>query len=111
MVIYFKTKKLQKLCSKSSEAIKILGTKRSKKLKQRMMELAAAETLADISRVPPARCHELTGNRSGQLSVDLEQPYRLLFIPANDLISERKEGGLDWAAVTTIEIIDIADTH
>ncbi len=111
MNIYFKTKKLQKICSKNSEAIRVLGTKRGKKLMQRMMELAAAETLADISRVPPARCHELTGNRSGQLSVDLEHPYRLLFIPANDLISKRKEGGLDWAAVTKIEIIDIADTH
>ena len=111
MVISFKTKKLQKLCSKGSEAIKSLGTNRGKKLKQRMMELAAAETLADISRVPPARCHELTGNRNGQLSVDLEHPYRLLFVPANEPISERKKGGLDWTAVTKIEIIDIADTH
>jgi len=111
MVIYFKTKKLQKLCSKGSEAIKSLGQKRGKKLKQRMMELAAAETLADISRVPPARCHELTGNRNGQISVDLEHPYRLLFIPVNDSISERKRGGPDWAAVTKIKIIDIADTH
>jgi proteic killer suppression protein len=111
MVIYFKTKKLQKLCSKSAEAIKNLGLKRGKKLMQRMMELAAAETLADISRVPPPRCHELTGNRKGQLSVDLEHPYRLLFIPANDPIPERNEGGMDWAAITKIEIIDITDTH
>lgn len=75
------------------------------------MELAAAKTLADISRVPPARCHELTGNRKGQLSVDLEHPYRLLFIPAHNPIPELKDGGLDWACVTEIEIIDIADTH
>ena len=111
MVFVFKTKKLQKLCSKGSEAIKSLGPKRGKKIKQRMMELAAAETLADISRVPPARCHELTGSRSGQISVNLEHPYRLLFIPSNDPISERKVGGLGWAAATKIEIIDIADTH
>jgi len=57
MTIYFKTKKLQKLCSKGTESIKSLGLTRGKKLQQRMMELAAAETLADISRVPPARCH------------------------------------------------------
>jgi len=111
MVIYFKTKKLQKICSKGSEAIKSLGPKRGKKLKQRMMELAAAENLTDISRIPPARCHELTGNRDGQLSVDLEHPYRLFFVPANDPIPELKEGGLDWAAVTEIKIIDIADPH
>lgn len=111
MIIYFKTKKLQKICSRGAEAIKILGPKRGTKLKQRMMELSAAETLADISRVPPARCHELIGNRKGQLSVDLDHPYRLLFIPANNPIPEREEGGLNWAAVTKIEIIDIADTH
>lgn len=111
MVIYFKTKKLQKICNKGAEAIKKLGHKCGVKLQQRMMELSAAESLEDISRFPPARCHELTGNRKGQLSVDLEHPYRLLFIPAHDPVPERQEGGLDWKGVTEIEIITIADTH
>ena len=111
MVISFKTKKLQKQCSKGAEAIKKLGPKCGMKLKQRMMELVAAETLADIFRVPPARCHELTGNRKGQLSVNLEHPYRLLFVPANNPVPEHHEGGLDRTAVTEIEIIAIADTH
>jgi len=111
MVICFKTKKLQKHCSKGDEAIKKFGPKCGRKLMQRMMELAAAETLVDISRVPPARCHELTGNRKGQLSVDLEHPYRLLFVPAHDPVPEHHEGGLDWSAVTEIEIIAIVDTH
>ena len=71
----------------------------------------AAVTLDDISRVPPARCHELTANRQGQLSVDLKHPYRLLFIPANDPVPRKVDGGLDWARVTEIEIIEIADTH
>ena len=75
------------------------------------MELKAADTLADISRLPPARCHELTGNRAGQLSVDLEHPYRLLFIVANNPYPERISGGLDWEGATEIEIIAIADTH
>ena len=111
MVIYFKTKNLQKLCSKRSEAIKTLGAKRGSKLMQRMMELRAAESLADISKLPPARCHKLTGNRKGRFSVDLEHPYRLLFIPADNPIPEHKGGGLDWAAVTRVEIIELADTH
>jgi proteic killer suppression protein len=76
-----------------------------------MMELKAAISLDDISRLPPARCHELTGNRKGQLSVDLEHPYRLLFIPANNPLPETKNGGLDWPGVTEIEIIGVVDTH
>ena len=111
MRIFFKTRKLQKTCSKSSESLKQWGKKCSGKLQQRMMELKAADTLADISHLPPPRCHELTGNRAGQLSVDLEHPYRLLFIIANNPYPERKGGGLDWVGVTEVEIIAIVDTH
>ncbi|MCF6290311.1 MAG: killer suppression protein [Desulfobacterales bacterium] len=111
MHISFKIRKLQKICSKSLEAKRYLGAKCGRKLQQRMMELKAAETLADISRLPPARCHELTGNRAGQLSVDLEHPYRLLFIVANDPPPELESGGLDRESVTEIEITEIADTH
>ena len=81
------------------------------KLQQRMMELKAAENLTDISRLPPARCHELKGNRKGQLSVDLEHPYRLLFVPADNPIPKKEGGGLDWDRITEIEIIEIIDTH
>ncbi len=83
----------------------------ARKLQQRLMELKAASCLADISKVPPPRCHQLSGDRVGQLSVDLEHPYRLLFIPANDPIPVKQDEGLDWAKVTEIEIVEIVDTH
>jgi len=83
----------------------------ARKLQQRLMELKAAICLGDILRVPPTRCHQLSGNREGQVSVDLEHPYRLLFISANDPIPVMENGGLDWASVSEIEIIEIADTH
>ena len=83
----------------------------TRKLQQRLMELKAAPCLDDISKVPPPRCHPLSGDRDGQLSVDLEHPYRLLFIPANDPIPLTQDGGLDWTKVTEIEIVDIVDTH
>ncbi len=111
MIIYFRTKKLQKICNNTNEAVKKLGSKMARKLQQRLMELKAASCMDDISKVPPARCHQLLGNRKGQLSVDLEYPYRLLFIPANDPIPVTQDRGLDWAKVTEIEIVEIADTH
>ncbi len=43
--------------------------------------------------------------------MDLEHPYRMLFIPANNPIPETEDGGLDWLGVTEIEIIGIVDTH
>lgn len=83
----------------------------TRKLQQRLMELKAAPCLSDISRVPPPRCHPLSGDRDGQLSVDLEHPLRLLFIPANDPIPLTQDGGLDWTKVSEIEIVEITDTH
>ena len=111
MLIHFSTKKLHKACNSSTEAIRTFGPERGKKLMQRLSELAAANTLNDISRLPPARCHELTGDRQGPLSVDLGHPYRLLFVPAHDPIPKKAAGGLDWSAVTEIEVIEVADTH
>ena len=83
----------------------------ARKLQQRLMELKAVSCLADISKMPPPRCHHLSGDREGQLSVDLEHPYRLLFISANNPVPVTQDGGLDWANVTEIEIVEIADTH
>jgi len=105
---------LQKLCSLNREAQKQLGAKMARKLQQRLMELKAASTLddiEDISRLPPVRCHELTGKRKGQLSVDLEHPYRLLFVPAHNPLPTKEDGGVDWVGITEIEIIGIVDTH
>ena len=56
--------------------------------------------------------HELTkGKRSGKLSVDLDHPYRLIFIPDHDPVPRRDDGGLDWSQVTTIKIVGVEDTH
>jgi proteic killer suppression protein len=56
------------------------------------------ETLADM-RTMPGRRHELHGDRAGELSLDLDHPYRLLFRPMADP-DRGPGGGLDWAAVT-----------
>ena len=110
MEIYFKTKKLQKQCSDNREMIKDFGPKMSKKLAQRLMELMAAESLNDLSHLPPARCHELE-NRRGVFSVDLEYPSRLLFIPAHEPVPLKEDGGIERQHVTEVEVIAIEDTH
>lgn len=43
-------------------------------------------------------CHRLTGNRNGQYSVDLGQPYRLIFTVQNQQVQIAK-------------IIEIVDYH
>lgn len=111
MDVFFRSRKLEKSCSSERAMLQMYGAARSRKLRTRLMELRAADHLAQIPKVPPPRCHELAHDRKGQLSVDLDHPYRLVFIPANEPIPRREDGGLDWAGVTQIEILEIVDTH
>ena len=111
MEITFHNNKLKKRCSQEREAIKAYGQRRARKLMQRLMELRAADNLSQIPTTPPPRCHELTGKLKGTLSVDLEHPWRLFFVPNHDPIPTKKDGGLDWESVTAIIIIDVKDPH
>ena len=111
MKIYFSTRKLQKVCSSSAKMQAEFGVKMARKLQQRLMELKAADCLDDLSRLPPARCHELTGDLRGKLSVDLAHPYRLFLVPAHDPVPTRPDGGLDWQQVTEIEVVAVGDPH
>ncbi len=111
MEVFFRRKQFQKVCNSESVMLCELGKKQAQKLKQRLLELRVAASLEEISKVPPPRCHELAGDRKGQLSVDLDHPFRLIFIPANDPVPAKPDGGLDWAGVTSVEILEIADTH
>ncbi|MDR0442476.1 MAG: hypothetical protein LBH44_03620 [Treponema sp.] len=93
---------------------RVHGELRTKKICLRLAELRAASSLNDFwpPKSCPSRCHELTrGERKGQLSVDLEHPYRLIFVPNHEPIPLKPDGGLDWKQVTAILITGIEDTH
>ena len=111
MNVYFRTRKLETTCSSLKKMRAEYGPKMTKKLALRLEQFRAADCLEDIGHVPGARCHELKGDRAGQLAVDLVHPQRLIFVPADDPISKKKDGGLDWSGVTEIEVIDIGDYH
>ncbi len=111
MEVSFDTKSMQKRCSEEKAMQKQWGKPLATKLKQRLIELKAADTLQDIGRTPPARCHELKGERKGQLSVDLQHPYRLIFTPDHTPLPRKKDGGLDWNSVTKVVVIEVEDTH
>lgn len=111
MEIEFADPKMEKIFQDERKMLKAYGKARATKLQMRMAVLDGAASLADISRNRPERCHELIGNRKGQLTVDLEGPYRLVFEPTNEPRPLKADGGLDWGRVTSIRILEIADTH
>ena len=110
MDIIFTNNRLKKLCNDKTRLVRQLGADRANRVQKRLDDLNAASTLEDMRNLP-GRCHELKGDRAGQLSLDLDHPHRLIFIPANDPIPLKEDGGLSWSEVTAVEILAIEDTH
>jgi plasmid maintenance system killer protein len=111
MEITFRNKKLEKTLTTTRDMVALHGKRRAELIQQRLSEIEASPTLAILRLLPRPRCHELKGNRKGQLSVDLDHPYRLLFTPDHAPVPQAAAGGMDWAAVTRVRIQEITDTH
>jgi proteic killer suppression protein len=108
--IRFKNKKLEKQLTDTKEMVKTFG-QMARKVNQRLKDLTDADNLAIIRTIPAARCHELTGNRKGELSVDVSGNYRLIFEPDHDPLPRKADLGLNWGEVTKIQINEIEDYH
>lgn len=110
MDIVFEDEKFEKECNNQRLLEKNQGAVRAKKIRRRLDDLRDANSLSEMRNLP-GRCHELLYGRAGQLSLDLDHPYRLIFEPAHKPIPVKPDGGLDWNEVTTIKIIGVEDTH
>lgn len=86
------------------------GQVRANKIRQRLDDLHAASNLGDMWTLP-GRCHELHGKQSGQLSLDLDGPYRLIFEPAINPVPVKQDGGLDWPKIDSVRVIGVENTH
>lgn len=76
MDISFKNRRFAEQCNKQRVLRKKQGLVRAKKIAQRLSALQAAETLSDMAYLP-GRCHELKGDHTGLLALDLDHPYWL----------------------------------
>lgn len=110
MEVLFRTRKLQKACSSERESDREWGPQNAAKIRQRLFELEAAETLYDMSLLPAARPHELVGKYEGCFAVDMKQ-FRLILKPEHNPLPSNPEGGIDKTKVTKIKIMEVVDYH
>jgi len=106
--------KLRKAIENEADCKRQFGVDMARKIRLRVAALRAAESLADFwpPKSGPERCHELEGGRKGTFSMDLKQPYRLLFEPAEEpLASNPPDEQERWKAIKAIKILAIEDTH
>jgi plasmid maintenance system killer protein len=113
MDILFKRKKDRSLVNDDAKfRLHFKGNpRRIKLIRARLDELADAECLDVMRTLPMAGCHELKGNRAGQLAVRLDKGFRMVFETANNPIPEKPDGGLDWHRVTAIRIVRLAEDY
>jgi len=108
--IQFSTKQLRKLCNDAKRMSQKWGAVGSRKLRRRLDDLRAAQTLEALKHLP-GRCDELSGKQDGQLSLHLGHPLRLIFEPASNPAPSKPNGGLDWGAVTAVRVLGVVDAY
>lgn len=107
--VTFATPRVQRLFESEKELRRAHGDRCAKKLMARLADLLAATTLEEFRRLP-GRCHELDGDRRGQLALELEAGKRLIFAPSASGV-RRADGGLDWRLVEGVRVIEVVDYH
>lgn len=110
MEIAFATKRLESAFATDRARVREFGAERAKRLNIRLTQLHDSEHLEQL-RALPGRCHELHGDRNGQLAMDVTKNYRLIFKPSADPSPSKADGGLDWSAVDAITILEVEDYH
>ena len=111
MLITFKNKKLENEFCNEKTLRRKWRTEQAKLIARRLTELAAAEDLETLRKLPQVRAHELSGDKAGQISLDVKHPYRLLIIPDHEETPRKEDGGLDWQRTTKVRILGVEDIH
>lgn len=106
MNVEFKSNKLEKELKNIDSASKTYGADIARKIIKRLYEIQAANSLNDLNRLPPTRCHRLKGNLKLYLAVDLKQPHRLIFVPLN---SDGTIADLDKVSMSDIHSVKIME--
>lgn len=111
MEIVYGSRKLERAGNLEREGVRMWGAENARKVRRRLAELAAADSLAVVATLPSARLHPLKGNRQGQFAVDVRHPFRLIFEPNHDPIPLKGDGGVDLERVTRIRVLAVEDYH
>lgn len=108
LIIAFAEKSLRKLCENEEEAIDSFSDEVAKKLKSRLADLIAAETVA---KIPVGVPQEVQGSKEYCLAIEFFEGYRLVFC-ANHIKNPKLESGkVDWSKVKRVKILGIESDH
>ena len=111
MLIGYSSTKLQKICTKSKDARKVLSQESADALPDRLQDLAAFDHLGLIPiRHPPLHFHPLREDRSGEYAINLKGLDRVVFKPVGEFRTT-DDGCVLLSLVTSIEITFVGNYH
>lgn len=113
MNVTFAKSKLKKTMEDDRLRKKRYGQDMSEKIDLRLNSLRAAASLSDFwpPRSGPEQCHQLDKDLAGTFSMDVKQPYRLLFDAVDVERMADEEDQSFWSRIKSVEIVGVKDTH
>ena len=110
MKIDFLNQKDKAFFESSKQVTRAHGPDNAKNLKHRLDDLDAAQCM-EVMRSLPGHWEELKNERAGQFSVRLHGGLRLIVKPQTQPPPAKPDGGLDWAAIDSIYIVEMVNYH
>ena len=109
MQVGFPDARSQNLFNSSRELVRVFGAENARVIRRRLDDLRAVPSLEDARRLP-GHLEELKADRKGQFSMRLLGGRRLIFKPAA-VPPMKSDGGLDWAQIREITILNVEDYY
>ena len=110
MKLDFLTAKDKAFYQDSKQVTRAFGSESAEKLKTRLDELGAAQSM-DAMRTLPGHWEELRKDRAGQFSGRLPGGLRLIVKAQRQPPPFKPDGGLDWCAIDSLYIVEVVDHH
>ena len=110
MKVEFPDAGLKKACEDKATRQRQYQKAAADKLATRLDDLAAAASMETMRQLPGS-WEELTGNRRGQFSCRLDKKLRLVVRPSKQPPPTKPDGGLDWAAIDAITVVEVVNYH
>lgn len=104
MELSFSTTELREICEKRGAAIAALGTAVALELDQRLADIEASDTVADLEALFPAEVRERSPS---ERVLRLRTGYRVVFRSGHVKTPLTSTGATDWERVTRMRILAI----
>jgi hypothetical protein len=99
---------LRRICENRRRAINVLGIEPARELEQRLADLAALTTAAELSDLFP---YHIVARSPSERALRLDAGYDLAFCAGHVDVPVLKDGSTDWTRVSRIRITALEARH